>query len=243
MISRKNLILGVSMAVVALLAVACSGKGDTIIQTQGPVSGISVSGTGKATGTPDLAILQLGVQAQRNTVEDARSAAATAMQGVIDSLKQNGVKDSDIQTVQFSIYPQYDYSNNKQTLTGYQVSNVVTAKIHDMDTAGKIIDDAAQAGGNDVVVQNISFTFEDPTDLQNQARSDAVKQAKARAQQLADDSGVSLGKLLSVNESTSGNERQVIAPATGSFASDASTPIQTGELEISVTVNLVYAVD
>jgi uncharacterized protein YggE len=229
----------------ALLAVACSGKGDTIIQTSGPISGITVSGTGKATGTPDLAVIQLGVQAQRDSVEDARSAAAGAMQKVIDSLKGNGLKDDDIQTVQFSIYPQYDYNNNnKQTLTGYQVSNVVTAKIHKLDTAGKVIDDAAQAGGNDVVVQSISFTFNDPTDLQNKARTDAVKQAKARAQQLADDAGVGLGKLLSVDESASGGQRDLAIPATGSFSQAAPlTPIQTGELEISVTVNLVYAVD
>ncbi len=200
----RHLVLLPAVGLLAAFAVACKG-GDTIVQTSNQgAAGVTATGTGTVYGEPDVAVINVGVNVQRDTVEEARNDAAAAQQGVIDSLKANGVKDEDIQTVQFSVYPQYDYSDKVQPngkIIGYVVSNVVTAKVRDLDTTGQVIDDASKAGGNDAVVQGVSFTVDDPTDLQEQARKMAVDQAKAQAEQLADAAGVQLGDLLSLNES------------------------------------------
>jgi uncharacterized protein YggE len=226
----------------ALLAVACSG--DTIVNPATTAEGISVQGSGRASGTPDVVFLQLGVNLERATVSEAREAAASAMQAVIDSLRRNGIAERDIQTSQFSVQPQYDFSTRVQTLRGYRVTNVVTAKITQIATASKAIDDAAAAGGNAAIVQSIDFSIDDPTELQEQARADAMAQARQRAAELADHAGVRILRPISINE----NYQTVIPQAqtvarTQAPGADVATPIQAGELEVLVFVSVVYAIE
>jgi len=232
---------------VAFLATACSEKGDTIVQTgNAPVSGINATGVGEAVGTPDVMVLTVGVSAQRASVGEAREAAAAAQKNVIDALKKNGVAEKDIQTVQFSVSPEYDFSGLRgdQKIIGYNVSNVVRAKIRDLDKAGAAIDAATDAGGDDAVVQGIAFSIDDPTELQKQAREQAVEKAREQAEQLADNAGVKLGKLLAISESSYDPYKfdSFFLPAADA-GSVTQTPVQTGELTIAVTVNLLYAVD
>jgi uncharacterized protein YggE len=226
---------------VALFAVACSG--DTIVNSSTTtVAGITVNGTGRAFGTPDVVYLQLGVNLERTSVAEARDAAASAMQAVIDSLRRNGIAENDIQTSQFSIQPQYDFAGRVQTLRGYRVTNVVTAKISQIATAGKVIDDAAAAGGNAVVVQSINFAIDDPTELQEQARAEAMSQARQRAEELADHADVRLVRPITISE---GYQQAVplAAPEARLAAQDAATPIQSGELEVIVNVSVLYAIE
>jgi uncharacterized protein YggE len=207
--------------------------------------GISASGTGTAVGEPDVMLLTVGVSAQRDSVAEAREAAATAQTAVIEALKDNGVAEEDIQTVQFSVNPQYNYRNETPEIIGYLVSNVVTAKVHDLDSAGDVVDATTAAGGNDAVIQGISFGIDDPTELQAQAREEAVEKARAQAEQLASNAGATLGKLLSISESSyyPFYERAVPAGAGGAASDAAITPIESGQLEISVTVNVLYAIE
>jgi len=231
----------------ALLATACTEKGDTIVQT-GNVqqTGVSATGTGEAVGKPDVMVLTIGVSAQRTSIEAAREAAAAAQKGVIDALKANGVAEKDIQTVQFSVSPQYDYSSSRgPRLTGYVVSNVVSAKVRNLDKAGSAIDAATQAGGNDAIVQGVWFGIDDPTDLQKQAREQAVKKAHDQAEQLASNGGARLGKLLSISESSGyvPYSRDLAVPSVAGAEAQTTTPIQTGELKITITVNVLYALE
>lgn len=227
-----------------LLAAACGG-GDTIVQNsnQGP-TGVTATGTGTVYGQPDVAVINVGVNVQRDTVEQARNDAASAQQAVIDALKKDGVKEEDIQTVQYSVSPQYDYSDKAKpqgTIVGYVVNNVVTAKIRNLDSTGQVIDDATTAGGNNAVVQGVTFTIDDPTTLQEQARKMAVDKAKSQAQQLADAAGVKLGNLVSLSESGG-----LVPYARGGATLDAAqapstTPIESGQVEVNITVNMQYA--
>jgi uncharacterized protein YggE len=236
------------VAGLAFLAIACNG-GDTYVTPDSAAqNGVNASGTGTAVGEPDVMVLTIGVSAQRENIADAREAAAGAQGGVIQALRDNGVAEEDIQTVQFSVYPQYDYSrlDGQGEIIGYTVSNVVTAKVRDLDKAGEAIDAATLAGGNDAVVQGVWFGIDDPTELQKQAREQAVQKAREQAEQLASNAGASLGKLISISESSYYPffERGIPVPNTGGAAFDqASTPIQAGELEISVTVNVLYAIE
>ncbi len=219
-----------------LIIVACGG--DTITDA---VQGIQVTGSGSAFGKPDVAILNLGISVEKDSVREAREEAAGAMQNVIDSLKDNGVAEEDIKTQHFSIQPRYDYVEGRQILRGYQVTNLVSAKVRDMETVGEVIDDAADAGGDLVRVQSITFTIDDPKELQEEARVEAMKDAHAKAQTLAELGDVELGDPISISEGSG-----VSYPKYASFDEERSlgaTPIEPGQLEITVTVAVIYEIE
>ncbi len=232
------------VGVTALFVVACT-DGDTIVQPAGQgQTGISVSGTGIAIGEPDVAIITVGVNVGRDSVEQAREDAANAQQAIIDSRKANGVDDADIQTVRFSVQPRYNFSrgDEKPEITGYIVNNVISVKIRDIDSTGKAIDDAVIAGGNDAVVQGVSFTIDDPAELRAEARKLAVDAAIDQAEQLADAAGVDLGRLISISE-FGGSVPFARSENLALSADSGASPIQAGELQISITINLLYALD
>ena len=206
---------------------------------------VRVSGTGIVAGAPDVVVLYIGVSVERDSVKQARTEAAEAMTGVIESLKGNGLLDEDIQTQHFSIHQRYDYSNGRREFRGYTVTNTVSAKIRDLDTVGDVIDDAAEAGGDLVQINSIQFTIDDTTKLKMQARVAAMQDAQAKAQTLAIEGGVTLGKPISISESG-----DFYAPRPAGlefdFAADAgaaATPIQSGQLQITVTVNVIYEIE
>ena len=205
---------------------------------------ISVSGTGEVTGTPDVLIVDLGVQVLRPTVGDATGEAARLAQGVIDALLAEGVVEKDIQTTNYSIRPEYDYRNDTQTLRGYRVSNTVSAKIRQMDKAGDVIDAAAAAGGNDAIVNNIRFDLEADGPLVTAAREAAWNDAKAKAEQLAALAEVQLGQAVSISETSSPAPPPIAyASATAEAARDFVTPIQAGEASVSVVVTVQFGID
>ena len=238
---RRGFLLAILLSLVAL-AVACTTE-NVQVQPSSQAQGISVSGTGDASGAPDLALLDLGVSTEGKTVKEARDAAATAMNAVNDALKSDGVADKDIQTRQFSIEPEYQYPDGTQELIGFRVTNIVEAKVRDLDRVGEVIDDVAAAGGDVVQVQGLSFTIEKPEDLRAQAREEAMADARARAESLADLAGVKLGKPLSVTESTATPPSPFMESAPAARGAEAATPIEAGQLEVSVTVDVLFAIE
>jgi uncharacterized protein YggE len=207
--------------------------------------GISVSGEGRVSAAPDVAVLGLGISAKAATVKAANSQAQEAMSDLLDSLEANGVQEKDIQTSQFSVYPEYDYRNNEQILTGYQVSHMLQVKVRDIDKAGEVIDDAVDAGGDLLQVQSISFTIDDTTALRSEARAEAMTDAQATAQELATLAGVSLGDPTYITESVSTPYPQPYYDRVVGVAMEAApvTEISTGELEVVVNVYITYAID
>lgn len=235
----RLLALAAALGAVAVAASACTEE--TVIQQPPQATGLSVTGEGRATGSPDVAEVTLGVSHEAASVAEARGRAAEAMTAMIEALKANDVDEKDIQTTVFNIEPQYDFEDGRQRLRGYRATNIVTAKIRDIDRTGEVIDAAVTAGGDAAQVQSLRFTIDDPADLQNEARRRAMENAREKAEVLADAGGVELGDVVSVSESISGfpppipfAAREVQAPATG------ETPIQPGELEVVVTVTVLY---
>jgi uncharacterized protein YggE len=213
-----------------------------IINKQQANKTIQVTGSGAAVGEPDVVLLSLGVSVERESVKQARADAAEAMQGVIDSLKGNGVADLDIQTQHFSIHQQFDFVNGRREFRGYNVTNTVSAKIRDLDVVGQAIDDAAEAGGDLVQINSIQFSIDDTAELRMQARVAAMQNAQAKAQTLATEGGVMLGKPISISE---GGSSFVSQPFARGLAEDAgvATPIESGQLQVNVTVNVVYEIE
>ena len=168
------------------------------------------------------------------------------MTALIASLKANNVAEKDIKTENFSVYPQYDYTDNGRILRGYRVNNTVRAKIRDLATLSDVIDSAAAAGGNSIVINSIQFMIDDTTPLQTQARSLAVKDAEAKAQTLAEASGVTLGEPITITESTYFEGPPIpFATAEAAFddAARTATPIVAGELTVTVNVTVVYEIE
>jgi uncharacterized protein YggE len=232
------------LLLLALLSAACEGDKVTVATQQAESLGISVTGEGKAFGAPDIAVLTLGVSALAPSVKDARDQAATAMNGVVDSIKGNGVDDKDIQSTQFSIYPEYDYRGDTQELRGYRVTNIVTVKIRNIDDTSKVIDDAVAAGGDLTQVQSIDFTIDDPDKLQDEARAEAVKDAQTKAERLADLAGVKLGKPISISE-YGAVPPLPLSRGAGAAELDggAPTPIELGEMEVTLDIQVIYAIE
>lgn len=211
-------------------------------------SGISVTGEGKAATTPDIALLGLGVEAQSKSVGDAQNTARQAMSRVRQALSALGVEDKDIKTISYAIQPVYQYiqRENRQELIGYRVSDRISVKIRKISDAGKVIDAAAEAGGNNVRIDSIGFTVNDPTPQKNEAREKAVRDAMAKARQMAELAGVKLGKAMFITESgfVQPPPRPFPMPmAARAEAIAAPTEISPGEAEIQVQVQILFAIE
>ena len=252
---RSKILLAVG--VVALLVIVslagCSATGADAATAQ-PVSvdisnqqtGIWVNGTGKITVTPDLATLTLGVSSQTATVAEAQSNAATAMDKIMKALADNGVAKKDIQTNYFNIQQvtRYDDKTQTQVVIGYMVSNSVIAKLRDMNNVGVVIDAVVAAGGDLTRINGINFSVEKPDTYNQQVRELALQDAKAKADQIAKVTGVTLGKptLVSENSATPVYYGQSASLASGAAAPAPTTAISAGELDISLNVQVAYAI-
>jgi hypothetical protein len=203
-------------------------------------NGISVTGMGEVTGTPDTVEVSLGVSVLAETVDEAAATAAEKAQALIDSLTSNGVAEEDITTTDYSIYPEYDYSSNTERLVGYRVNNTVRAKIRDIETTGTVIDAAVAAGGDDATVNGLSFSIEDNDELVAAAREAAWNDAMAKATQLAELSGQTLGEATSITETVS--MPPVPIPYAEEAAADrALTPIEPGTSAVTITLQVQFA--
>ena len=246
---KKYLLLAVGLAVVlAVVGFSGCGPGSTVLEgisISSQQEGIWVTGQGKVAAVPDIATLRLGVEAREASVAEAQTQAAAAMERVMDALTDHGVAEKDIQTRYFSIQQvtKWNRETEEETVVGYRVSNLVTAKIRNIDKIGVIIDAVAEAGGDLIRIDSIGFSVDDPSDYYEEARKEAMADAKAKAEQLAKLAGVSLGKPIYISEGlqvppiyTRGVVYEEAVPAL------AETPISPGEMELSLTVQVVYAI-
>lgn len=257
---KKSLLLAVLLALVVITvgAIGCYGDfgfpeqqlpelpqgGDIVLSQQN--TGIWVTGEGKVSVVPDVAILSLGVEAQAETVAEAQQQAAETMEAVMAVLDEYGVASKDIKTQSFSIYPLRRWENDKEILIGYRVSNMVTVKVREVDDTGVIIDAVAEAGGDYTRIRSISFTIDDPTDYYEEIREKAMEDAKDKAEQLAKLAGVELGSPTYISEGglyfpvtrdLYWESGVVPAPAPA-----PTTSISPGENEIRLTVQVVYSI-
>ena len=215
------------------------------VSFNGQNEGIWVTGQGEVTVIPDVATLRLGVVAQEASVAEAQAKAAAAMDNVITALKDGGVAKKDIQTQFFNIQKvtRWDKEREQEIVIGYRVSNMVLAKIRDVEKAGAIIDAAAAAGGDLTRIDSISFSVDDPSEYYEEAREKAMKDARARAGQLANLGGVKLGKPTYISEGISYPiPRPVYERAPAAAPAQVETPISAGEMKISLNVQVVYAI-
>jgi uncharacterized protein YggE len=191
---------------------------------------------GTVAGTPDTLTVVLGVATRAASAADALTDDNARTTALLDVLRTHGVSEKDLRTSGLSIAPTFAQDGR---ITGYEVTNEVTATLHDLAGAGALVDAAARSAGDAVRVQRIGFGIADDAQPRARARADAVGQAVTQARQLADAAHVSLGPILSITEVTGG---QPPVPATRDSAGAAATiPIEPGTQDVSVTVEVVHA--
>ena len=205
---------------------------------------ISVSGEGRVYVTPDTAQVTLGVQIENADLGAAQQEANQKMDAVLAVLKANGVADDQIKTVTYNISVQRDYQKPNQPITGYQVSHLVQVKVKPMSKVSAVIDAAVAKGAN--AVNDVVFTVENQDAPLQQAREQAVNNARAKAEQLAKLTGVGPSGPVTISE-TSSRPPVPIPMATrdmgvGPAACEASTAVQPGQSEVSVNLTISYAI-
>lgn len=224
-----------------LLAGCASGTTPELGRPQIPQNSapsITTRGVGTVTGTPDTLTVVLGVQTRAAAAAAALADNTTRTSALLDVLRGRGVAADDLRTNRLQIFPTFE---NDGRISGYEVTNEVTATLRDIGGAGALVDAAAQAAGDAVRVQQISFGIDDDAEPRSRARADAVRQAVTQARQLADAAEVGLGPILSITEVVDGQPPVPVARDSAA-AAQAAVPIEPGTQDVSVTVEVVHAV-
>jgi uncharacterized protein YggE len=238
--------LMVGMLLMAVLVSACSGIAAAQTpqpgQVIGPARTISVTGSGKAFIVPDMAMISVGVRTENRDAGEAVEDNNAQTQEVIAALRDMGVAEQDIQTTNFSIYPQQQYDDQGQ-LTGtiYVVENTVQVTVRDLDQLGDLLGAAVDAGANSIY--GIQFDVENKEEALSEARQNAVDDAAAQAQDLAQAAGVQLREIQSL--STVSSFQSPIFDGRGGAAEAAvsTVPISPGQLTVNADVTVVYTLE
>jgi uncharacterized protein YggE len=208
-------------------------------------SAFMVTGKSVVSTVPDKAEITLGISRKENDIKQAQSRSNDTINTITQKLVELGIKKDDIQTLNYSIYPNYDYQKSAQEIIGYSVDISIKVSLTDFDKLNKVVDIATAAGANQV--NNIQMALSD--DLEKQVRQDArakaIEDAKANAQELARLSGVKLGKVINVSEGTTqspGPIPYLMKEANSAMGGGAGAPtsIQPGSTSYTYNVTLSY---
>jgi uncharacterized protein YggE len=231
-----------SLALGALAALTlCAAP---VAAAEEPPRRIVVTGTGEASARPDVAVISAGVVAQAETASAALTDNTRAMSAVLEQLRGAGLPPEDVQTSQFSVSPLFDQRRPDPAtpapprIVGYQVSNLVTARVRDLDRLGAILDALVSAGANSI--NGPYFEIAEPGQLEGEAREAAVADAIAKAERFAAAAKVRLGAIISIEE---GGAYPPPRPMMRAEAMTADVPIAPGQTEVSASVTMVFGIE
>jgi uncharacterized protein YggE len=235
--------IGAVLATVVVLGTGRHASHEAAAATGTSADTVTVTGVGTADGAPDTLSAEFTVQVTRSSVQAALDAQSAAARRLFSSLQRAGVKRTDMQTADLQLNRHYD---NHGTVTGYDASQTVRAKVSPLSHAGRTISAGARSSGNDVTVGQLTFDVVNDKSLLTQARANAYSDARDRAEQYASLAGRSLGPVQKISETV-----QPPAPvpyyAADAFRSAATAgkaaavPLQGGQQTLTVNVTVVWA--
>lgn len=196
---------------------------------------VTVVGSGEVQGTPDTVIADVGIEVVAPDVTAAMNQTNERQQAVIDTLTADGVDAKDISTTAVNLQPQY---GDNSVVTGYRAANTINVKIRRLDDASRVLTDIVNTGGNAARINAVNFSIEDDSTLISDARARAFEDAKARAQQYAELSGMSLGRIISISEAPGGTPPAPVPMPQGAMAADV--PLQPGQQTVGFSVTAVW---
>lgn len=234
-------LIGSSRTANAVATVPSSGLSTSVSTASGGApAGITVTGTGTVSGTPDTLIVSLSVTANGSSVGGAFSSANSAMGAVQKTLKSKGVDAKDMQTSNVSVQQRYDNHGNPD---GYTVTEGLTVTVHDIDKASDDMAAAVAAGKNLLRIDGVSLDLKDTGPLVSKARDDAYAEAKTKAEQYAHAAGRDLGAVVAIQEVTQAPQPQPYGYGFGAalpMSSAMRAPIQAGSQDVSVQVTVTF---
>lgn len=236
----RGVVVGAAVALLLICAVGGAGA-----QEYAGRRHIAVSGEGTVSVAPDIAFAEMGVRVTGQTVGEAMAEARRTMSRILEALQQAGVAEKDVITSRFDVHrerapgarppgPGEDHAEEH-----YAVANLVRVTIRDLDRADAVLDQAIDAGANEV--QGIRFAIEKESEVAAEARRLAAAEARTKAEQLARLHGVVLGEPIRIAEGGGGGPRPMYARAVG-MAAESST-VSIGELTFSARLDVVYEIE
>lgn len=200
---------------------------------------VTVVGTGEVQGVPDTLTTEAGIEFLAGDVTSAMNQTSERQQIVIDALVDAGVDRKDISTTQVSLQPQYGNPDNSgsSTITGYRAGNTIRVKV-ERDSASQVLAVIVRAGGDATRINGVSYSIEDDSALVRGARERAFNDAKDRAEQYAQLSGLHLGQVISISEVA--GEAPPMPVGMPMRAMAAAPPVEPGQQTVSFTVTAVW---
>lgn len=248
--SKKIIISILSMALVGVLivvgAVILKGE-DTVVKSASEVENreniLAVYGEGKVSIKPDIAYINIGVETLDADAKKAQDTNRDTMNKVLTKLKSMGIEEKDIKTINYRVDQDIDYSNGKRKLLGYRVYNIARVTVRDMEKVGEILNAAYNEGANNI--DGISFDVADRSEVYRQALEKAIDDAKSKAEVMAKQAGVKIGKPVGIYE---GYQQDIIYRSYGGMKQamdmdmeySSAVPMETGELDIKANVTVEY---
>ncbi|MHB8757778.1 MAG: SIMPL domain-containing protein, partial [Bacillota bacterium] len=231
-----------TVGLLAVLLVATLLGGQVIPSAARPEHSMSVSGQAILDAVPDQAQIELGLVLRATTAQDAQKQGATKMDAVIKALKDAGIKPEDIQTRYLSLNPVYEYTKDGQKFLGYELSNTVSFKTGDFAAMGGVIDKAVAAGANRV--NSLQFVLKDKSKYSGQAIDQAIADARAKADAAAKSLGTKVTGVKTVsiqdNNYVPGPIYRMADSAKSMNGAAASMPVEPGQVQFQVTVNVEF---
>jgi uncharacterized protein YggE len=205
---------------------------------------VTVVGTGEVRGAPDILNADIGVEVIAPDVSGAVSEANAHVQAIIDAVTAAGVAREDVRTTEVTLQPEYSMpgvGGGTRAVSGYRATNTVRITIRELGNASQILDDAVRAGGDAARLGNVAFAIEDDSQLLADARANAFDDAKTRAEQYADLADVSLGEVITINETSSGSP----SPSPPASAADelSAIPLEPGTQTVTFNVTVTWGLD
>lgn len=197
---------------------------------------VTVVGSGHVQGVPDTLTAEVGIEFSAPDVTAAMNQTNDRQQAVINALTGAGVDHKDITTTEVSLQPEHDSSGD--IITGYRANNSIRVKIHPTDSASHVLAVIVGTGGDATRINSVSYSIADDSHLVKDARAHAFQDAKNRAEQYAQLSGLKLGKIISISEASGGASNMPPAPPRGGIAQ--SVPLEPGQQTVSFSVTAVW---
>jgi uncharacterized protein len=234
----KLIAAALGLAVPAVAGAQVPQSVEPLVPASGTV--LDVTAEGRTTRVPDLAIIRAGVTTQAPTAAAALSENAARMGRVTAALRRAGVAARDLSTAQVSLQPQYRYAENQPpVVTGYQAANTASVRFRDVARAGPVLDALVAEGANQIDGPQLALS--DPDAALDEARTDAVRRARAKAELYARAAGLRVERLVSIDEAgeQAGGPRPPVVMMSARMA-DAKTEVAPGETDVTATVRVRF---
>jgi uncharacterized protein len=212
-----------------------------------PIPTLTVQGSAEVRVAPDRATVRLGIESQRDTAAEAQQQTNAVARKILDNLRAAGVPDDQVRTAELQLYPVYSQPNprfqepQEPEITGYRAANVVTVEVTDLARVGPVIDAGLEGGANRL--EGLSFGLQDEGPARREALKKAIRDARAKADAMAEGLEVTLGPILDASEGSVSFEAPRFAKAAMAMEADFSTPVAGGDVNVSARVTLRYRLE